>query len=61
MRFLFVFEKVNSIFKTTFTIKKKFSEIEITLPIGNHYQLLEFVKMENASKAQLTLRKMWSS
>jgi len=47
--------------EVTFTIKKKFSEIVITLPIGNHYQLMEFVKSENATNEQLTLRKVWSN
>ena len=34
--------------EVTFTIKKKFSEKEITLKVGNYYQLLEFVKSEDA-------------
>jgi predicted metalloprotease with PDZ domain len=44
-----------------FTIKKKFSEKNIPLAIGNHYQLLEIVKSENATDEQLILRKVWSS
>ena len=47
--------------KVEFTIKKKFSEKTISLAIGNHYQLLEIVKVENASEKQLILRKIWSS
>ena len=47
--------------KVAFTIKKKFSEKTISLAIGNHYQLLEIVKTENASEKQLILRKVWSS
>ena len=47
--------------KVEFTIKKKFSEKTISLAIGNHYQLLEIVKVENASEKQLILRKVWSS
>ena len=43
----------------TFTIKKKFSEKDIVLPIGNYYQLLEFVKDKTASEDQLILRKVW--
>ena len=45
--------------EVTFTIKKKFSEKDIILPIGNYYQLLEFVKDKTASKDQLILRKVW--
>ena len=47
--------------EVTFTIKKKFSEKAITLPIGNHYQLLEIVKSETATDEQLVLRKVWSN
>jgi len=47
--------------KVEFTIKKKFSEKTISLAIGNHYQLLEIVKSENASEKQLILRKVWSN
>ena len=47
--------------KVAFTIKKKFSEKTISLAIGNHYQLLEIVKTENASEKQLILRKVWSN
>ena len=46
--------------EVTFTIKKKFSEKEISLAIGNHYQLLEIVKSETATDEQLVLRKVWS-
>ena len=47
--------------EVTFTIKKKFSETAITLPIGNHYQLLEIVKSETTTDEQLVLRKVWSN
>tara|TARA_B110000908_G_scaffold29268_1_gene34483 strand:- start:1951 stop:3657 length:1707 start_codon:yes stop_codon:yes gene_type:complete len=47
--------------EVTFTIKKKYSEENITLTIGNHYQLLEFVKSENTNKEQVVLRKVWSN
>ena len=47
--------------EVTFTIKKKFSEKAIPLAIGNYYQLLEFIQLENATEEQLTLRKVWSS
>ena len=47
--------------EVTFTIKKKFSEKEITLKVGNYYQLLEFVKSEDATDEQLILRKVWSN
>jgi predicted metalloprotease with PDZ domain len=47
--------------KVTFTIKKKFSEKEISLAIGNHYQLLEFMKIEGAQDPCLTLREIWSN
>ena len=47
--------------KVAFAIKKKFSEKTISLAIGNHYQLLEIVKSENASEKQLILRKVWSN
>ena len=43
-----------------FTIKKKFSEKEITLAVGNYYKLLELRKNKSATKQQLTLRKIWS-
>ena len=43
----------------TLTIKKKFSEKAIPLAIGNYYQLLEFIQLENATEEQLTLRKVW--
>ena len=43
----------------TFTIKKKFSEKDVVLAIGNYYQLLEFVKDKTASEDQLILRKVW--
>jgi len=45
--------------EVTFTIKKKFSEKTIPLAIGNYYQLLEFIQLENATEEQLTLRKVW--
>ena len=44
-----------------FRIKKKFSEETISLSIGNHYKLLEFVKKENATNKQCALRKVWGS
>ena len=44
-----------------FRIKKKFSEKTISLAIGNHYKLLEFVKKENATNQQCALRKIWGS
>ena len=44
-----------------FKIKKKFSEKEITLTIGNYYKLLELVKMKEPSKKQLEFRKIWTS
>jgi predicted metalloprotease with PDZ domain len=47
--------------KVTFKIKKKFSEKEITLTIGNYYKLLEIVKIEDSSKEQLKFRKIWTS
>jgi len=47
--------------KVTFTIKKNFSEKAISLAIGNHYQLLEFVQSENANEEQVVLRKVWSN
>ena len=47
--------------KVSFTIKKKFSEKSISLAIGNHYELLEFVKEKDPTNKQLTLRKVWSS
>ncbi len=47
--------------EVTLTIKKKFSEKDITLEIGNYYQLLEFVKSEDATDEQLILRKVWSN
>jgi predicted metalloprotease with PDZ domain len=47
--------------KVTFNIKKKFSEKEITLTIGNYYKLLEIVKIEDSSKEQLKFRKIWTS
>ena len=33
----------------------------ISLAIGNHYKLLEFVKKENATNQQCALRKIWGS
>ena len=47
--------------KVTFKIKKKFSEKEITLTIGNYYKLLEMIKIEDSSKEQLKFRKIWTS
>ena len=47
--------------KVTFKIKKKFSEKDITLTIGNYYKLLEIVKNEDSSKEQLKFRKIWTS
>jgi predicted metalloprotease with PDZ domain len=47
--------------KVTFKIKKKFSEKEITLTIGNYYKLLEIVKIEESSKEQLKFREIWTS
>ncbi|MAX68247.1 MAG: peptidase M61 [Flavobacteriales bacterium] len=47
--------------EVTFTIKKKFSELAIPLAIGNHYQLFEFKKKEDATEEQLILRKVWSN
>ena len=47
--------------EVSFSIKKKFSEEVIKLAIGNHYQLLELVKKESATKEQQNLRKIWSS
>ena len=47
--------------KVTFKIKKKFSEKEITLTIGNYYKLLEIIKIEDSSKKQLNFRKIWTS
>ena len=45
--------------QVTFTVKKKFSEKAISLAIGNHYKLLEFVRIEKATEEQLILRKLW--
>ena len=45
----------------TLRIKKKFSEEDIKLEIGNYYKLLEFVKTEKATDNQLMLRKVWAS
>ena len=47
--------------KVTFKIKKKFSEKEITLTIGNYYKLVELIKIEEPSKKQLEFRKVWTS
>lgn len=47
--------------KVTFKIKKKFSEKDITLNIGNYYKLLEIIKIEDSSKEQLKFRKIWTS
>ena len=45
--------------QATFTVKKKFSEKSISLSIGNYYELLEFIQLENATEEQLTLKKVW--
>ena len=45
--------------EVTFTVKKKFSEKTIPLAIGNHYKLLEFVRIKKATEQQLILRKVW--
>ena len=45
--------------EVTFTIKKKFSEKSIPLAVGNHYKLLEFVRIEKVIEEQLILRKVW--
>ena len=45
--------------QVVFTIKKKFSEEEITLSIGNCYKLMEFEKVEDPSEEQLILQKVW--
>jgi predicted metalloprotease with PDZ domain len=47
--------------EVTFKIKKKFSEKTMTLPIGNNYKLLEFLKMDKANDKQLSLRRIWSN
>ena len=47
--------------KVTLKIKKKFSEKDITLTIGNYYKLLEIIKIEDSSKEQLKFRKIWTS
>ena len=47
--------------EASITVKKKFVEKEIILPVGNHYQLLEFFKIDNPQKSQLDLRKVWSA
>ena len=43
----------------TLTIKKKFSEKTISLAVGNHYKLLELVRIKKPTEEQLTLRKVW--
>lgn len=45
--------------KVSFTIKKKFSENLISLAVGNHYKLFEFIRLEKANNDQLILRKKW--
>ena len=45
--------------EVTFTIKKKFSEKDLILNIGNYYPLLELERKENATEDQLILRKVW--
>ena len=47
--------------EVTFTIKKKFSEKEIPLSIGNYYGLLEFVISEKATEEQIVLKRVWSN
>ena len=47
--------------KVSFTIKKKFSEKEIILPISNCYELLIFEEDEDANQEQLSLRNKWLS
>lgn len=47
--------------EVTFAIKKKFSEKDLTLKIGNYYSLLELERQNNASENQLILRKFWSN
>ena len=45
--------------QVVFTIKKKFSEEDITLSIGNCYKLMEFEKIQDSSEEQLILQKVW--
>ncbi|MEE2700153.1 MAG: M61 family peptidase [Bacteroidota bacterium] len=45
--------------KVMFTIKKKFSEQDIALKIGNYYSLFELNRMKNPSEKQIILRKVW--
>ena len=57
-------EKLTDVLKdckkeVTFTIKKKFSEKAISLAIGNYYQLLEFIQLEDSTEEQLTFKKTW--
>jgi len=47
--------------QVTFTIKKKFSEKNINLTIGNYYKLLKIKKSGKATKEQLDLRGFWSN
>ena len=45
--------------EVSFTFRKKFFSKDVILKIGNYYPLLEINKKDNASKEQLTLRKIW--
>tara|TARA_B100000902_G_scaffold381427_1_gene417924 strand:- start:4238 stop:5944 length:1707 start_codon:yes stop_codon:yes gene_type:complete len=45
--------------KAIFVVKKKFSELEITLSLGNNYKLLVFDKNNKPSEDQLLLRNKW--
>ncbi len=54
-----ILKKTNN--KFLFTIKKKFTEKEVVLTKGNHFNLLEFVKIKRISNKQLELQKKWLS
>ena len=45
--------------EVSFTFRKKFFSKDVILKIGNYYPLFEINKKDNASKEQLTLRKVW--
>ena len=47
--------------KFVFTIRKKFTDKEIVLPQGNHFKLLELVKIKSTTNKQLELQKKWLS
>ena len=47
--------------EVVFTIKKRFSEENVSLSVGNYYKLLEIIKIKNPSEDQLHLRKVWLS